>query len=576
MSINSPIALFVYARPNHLRRTVEALLENPEASNSDLIVFSDAALGPDDEKAVQHVRSYVAAIEGFRSLTVHHRPQNFGLAKSIIEGVTQVLEEYEQVVVLEDDIVTSTYFLAYMNKALEHFADDERVISVHGYVYPVKQEIPEAFFLRGADCWGWATWRRGWRLFNPDGRLLLDKLKQQNLLTAFDLNGAYSYSRMLKGQINGTNDSWAVRWHASAFLANKLTLYPGRSLVHNIGNDSSGTHCGNSTALDTELSDAPISVDDIVVEESEEAKKAIEYFFWTKRPRLQRLFEYFMSDKMRYRLAGIAKDFLPPVLGRQLYRFSRPKGSITYEGPYTSWEEAKQRSSGYDDEQILEKVLAATLQVKHGEAVFERDSVLFDEIQYAWPMTAGLMWTAAQDDGRLSVLDFGGSLGSGYFQNRKFLEGLQGLRWSVVEQAHFFEAGREHIQDERLVFYPTIAECVAVEKPNVVLLSSVLQYLPDPYAVLDELIGSGAEIILVDRTSFWDGQEDLLGVQKVTEKIYPASYPFWIFSKKKFIRYLSDKFDLISETLSPEGFASFAKGRFSFNGFMIKRCSYEK
>jgi len=573
--MNAPIALFVYARPDHAHRTVEALLKNPEAKSSDLIVFSDAARTPDKEESVRRVREYVASIKGFRSLIVHHRPQNFGLAKSIIDGITQVLANHECVIVLEDDLETSPHFLRYMNEALDRFAEEESVISVHGYVYPTEQTLPEAFFLRGADCWGWATWRRGWAQFNPDGQFLLDELIRQNLLKAFDFNGAYSYSAMLKGQISGSNDSWAVRWYASAFLANKLTLYPGRSLTRNIGNDSTGTHCGTSVTFDAELSATPIRLDSVVIEESEAARKIIEEFFRAKRPLLQGLFARLMPENLRQRLTGMAKDWLPPVLARQLRRLSRLGGGITFEGPFATWDEAAKHSSGYDGAQILEKVLAATLKVKHGEAVFERDSVLFDEIQYAWPVTAGLLWTAARDGGRLSVLDFGGSLGSSYFQNRKFMEGLPSVRWSVVEQAHFVEAGRKHIQDDRLAFYPTIAECVAAEKPNVVLLSSVLQYLEDPYAVLDELLRSGAEIILVDRTSFHDGENDFIAVQKVGEAIYPASYPLWIFSKNKFMNHLTGSFELVTEWLSPEGFVGFSSGRFSLNGLSMQRKRYE-
>jgi putative methyltransferase (TIGR04325 family) len=278
----------------------------------------------------------------------------------------------------------------------------------------------------------------------------------------------------------------------------------------------------------------------------------------------------------KYFSKNLLKDWLPPVLARQLRRISRlGGGGITFEGPFATWDEAAEHSSGYEGAQILEKVLAATLKVKQGEAVFERDSVLFNEIQYAWPVTAGLLWAAAREGCRLSVLDFGGSLGSSYFQNRKFLEGLPSVRWSVVEQAHFVEAGRQHIQDERLVFYPTIAECVAVEKPNVVLLSSVLQYLEDAYAVLDELVGSGVETILVDRTSFHDGENDFIAVQKVGEAIYPASYPLWIFSKNNFINHSSEYFDLVTEWLSPEGFVGFSSGRFSFNGLAMQRKRYE-
>lgn len=309
--IYAPIALFVYARPNHTRRTVEALLSNPQAASSDLIIFSDAARTPDKEEAVRLVREYVSGIEGFRSLTVHHRTQNFGLAKSIIEGVTQVLADHERVIVLEDDLVSSPHFLRYMNEALARFAEEERVISVHGYVYPVHNPLPEAFFLRGADCWGWATWRRGWAQFNPDGQFLLNELKHQHLLKLFDFNGAYSYSEMLKGQVNGSNDSWAVRWHASAFLANKLTLYPGRSLTHNIGNDSTGTHCGTTAIFDAELSVTPIRLDSVVIEESQAARKIVEEFFRSMRPPLQRVLRRLIPTTLRQALKGMAKGWLP-------------------------------------------------------------------------------------------------------------------------------------------------------------------------------------------------------------------------------------------------------------------------
>lgn len=277
--MHSPITLFTYARPDHTRRTVESLLRNPQASDHDLIVFSDAARTANKEAAVDEVRAYVATISGFKSITVYHRPHNFGLAKSIISGITQVLALHERVIVLEDDMVTSQHFLAYMNEALDLYADDERVISIHGYVYPVQQTLPEAFFLPGADCWGWATWRRGWRLFNPDGQALLNELKRRDLISAFNFNGAYGYSQMLEGQIEGTNDSWAVRWYASAFLAGKLTLYPGRSLVHNIGNDDSGTHCGADTRHDAELSATPINLRDLEVAASVFGRSTFESFF---------------------------------------------------------------------------------------------------------------------------------------------------------------------------------------------------------------------------------------------------------------------------------------------------------
>ena len=286
MNVLAPIAVFTYNRPKHTLRTLNALLMNPLANESDIIIYSDSARTANHNKAVDEVRSYLSGLTGFRSIKVIHRDKNFGLAESIIQGVTEVLQQSEKVIVLEDDIVVSPYFLEYMNEALEQFVDDDRVISVHGYVYPVDIELPEAFFLPGADCWGWATWRRGWALFNSDGQYLLDELVRRHLIQEFDYNGAYPYSNMLKTQIKGANDSWAIRWHASAFLAGKLTLYPGRSLVHNIGTDGSGTHCGDSDSMDAKLSETKINLNNIAVEPSQMGREAFENFLRQSQKRL--------------------------------------------------------------------------------------------------------------------------------------------------------------------------------------------------------------------------------------------------------------------------------------------------
>ena len=279
MNVLAPIVVFTYNRPEHTQLTLDALLINSLANESDIIIYSDSARTANHNKAVDEVRSYLSELTGFRSIKVIHRDNNFGLAESIIQGVTEVLQQSEKVIVLEDDMVVSPYFLEYMNEALEQFVDDDRVISVHGYVYPIDVELPEAFFLPGADCWGWATWRRGWALFNSDGQYLLDELVRRHLIQEFDYNGAYPFLSMLKDQIKGANDSWAIRWHASAFLAGKLTLYPGRSLVHNIGNDSSGTHCGDSDSMDAKLSETKIKLNNIAVESSRTGREAFENFF---------------------------------------------------------------------------------------------------------------------------------------------------------------------------------------------------------------------------------------------------------------------------------------------------------
>ena len=299
----APICLFVYNRLDHTKRTIDALRKNWLAEESDLVIFSDAPKSETKPGRVQEVRYYIQQINGFKSVSIVERETNLGLARSIIDGVTTIVNKYGRIIVLEDDMVTSPHFLTYMNEALEKYADDDRVISIHGYVYPVKEPLPEAFFLPGADCWGWATWDRGWKLFNSDGQYLLDELKRRKLTQAFDYNGTYPFLKMLKNQIKGKNDSWAIRWFVSAFLAGGLTLYPGRSLVLNIGNDSSGTNCRNTNDFDAEVSCTPIKLTDYSVEVSGQAMSAFENHFrelkvsrfWNA---IRKLVNFFTTAKM--------------------------------------------------------------------------------------------------------------------------------------------------------------------------------------------------------------------------------------------------------------------------------------
>lgn len=275
----SPIVLFVYNRPWHTRQTVEALQENEYAVDSDLFIYSDGAKMPVDVDSVCTVREYIRAIIGFRSVTIVERKENFGLAKSIITGVTEMLERFDSVIVLEDDMVTSPFFLHYMNDALKLYENDERVISVHGYMFPLTVKMPDTFFLKGADCWGWGTWKRGWDLFEADGTKLFKELKAGKLEKRFDFNGTVEYTRMLKDYISGMNDSWAVRWYASALLKDRLTLFPGRSLVQNIGTDSSGIHSGKTNDYRTDIDLKPVHLERLKLEENDYALTVLQNYY---------------------------------------------------------------------------------------------------------------------------------------------------------------------------------------------------------------------------------------------------------------------------------------------------------
>lgn len=248
-------------------------------------------------------------------------------------------------------------------------------------------------------------------------------------------------------------------------------------------------------------------------------------------------------------------------------------GAHGLSGDYRSWDEAMLASTGYDSEIILEKTRIALLKVKNGEAVYERDSVLFDEIEYSWSLLAGLMWVAARSGGTLNVLDFGGSLGSTYFQNRAFLSALPEVRWNIVEQSRYVETGKACFADDRLCFYADIADCLADTQPNVVLLSSVLQYLERPYAILDQILALSCNHIIIDRTPFWAGPTDRLCVQTVPPSIYAASYPCWIFSRQLFHDYLNEKWQIKAEFDSLDNLSAPVKA--VWQGLILERRKHE-
>ncbi|WP_293751356.1 glycosyltransferase [uncultured Paraglaciecola sp.] len=300
----APIVLFVYNRPWHTQQTIEALQNNELASESELFIYADGAKNNKANEGVKKVRNYIKTVDGFSKVTIIERENNLGLADSIIDGVTQTVNKYGRVIVLEDDLVTSSYFLRFMNDALEVYKYNNEVASIHGYLYPIDNMIgvPDTFFIKGADCWGWATWARSWELFELNGQKLLDELQYKKLQKEADFNNSYGYSRMLKDQINGKNNSWAIRWYMSCFLQNKLTLYPKRSYVQNIGNDDSGTHCSQTDQFFIDvLSHEPMQLNKVaVVSEDANAREYMEkYFRRVKQNLLTKIFKKIKQSVVR-------------------------------------------------------------------------------------------------------------------------------------------------------------------------------------------------------------------------------------------------------------------------------------
>jgi len=285
----SPILLFVYNRPAHTRRCIESLLKNTLATESELFIYADGAKDTTQQEAINEVRNYIRSISGFRHITLIERNENWGLARNIIDGVTTQVNRYGKVIVLEDDLIVAPYFLTFMNEALETYKDEPKVGHIQACDFTKDPKLPETFLIRWTGSWGWGTWDRSWKHFNPDGKALLQELEAQKLTYTFDFNGKYGFTRMLRRQIEGKNNSWAIRWNASLFLKDILSLNVGRSLVQNEGFDGSGTNCGGGGLYASNLHLAPLPVHKITpITENMEARQAfIRYYartnsFWAK------------------------------------------------------------------------------------------------------------------------------------------------------------------------------------------------------------------------------------------------------------------------------------------------------
>ncbi|MCF8069580.1 MAG: glycosyltransferase [Desulfobacterales bacterium] len=246
----APIVLFVYNRPDHVQTTVKSLQQNRIASNSDLFIYADGPKGEISKDKVAEVRNYINTITGFKKITIVEQKKNKGLANSIIQGVTEIVNRYDRVIVLEDDLETSPDFLRYMNKALNEYEDEPQVMQISGHMFNVLLDSDsDAVFLPFTNSIGWAIWKRSWDFFDPliSG---YEKIRDnKELKYRFNLDGTYNYFQMLEKQLDGKIDSWAIRWYVNVFLNNGLVLYPAQSLIKHIGFDERGTHAKNDNSV---------------------------------------------------------------------------------------------------------------------------------------------------------------------------------------------------------------------------------------------------------------------------------------------------------------------------------------
>lgn len=294
----APIALFVYNRPQHTERTIKFLKQNDLAKESRLFIFSDGAKSEEDEAKVAEVRDIINRTDGFKSVKVFERKQNAGLANSVIEGVTKLVSEYEQVIVFEDDLISSPHTLSYFNNGLNQYREEEKVMHIGAYMYPLKENnLPSTFFYRAATSWGWATWKRAWNHFEPNIDTLIKQFDKKKK-SEFSIQNKMNFWKQMQEFKKGKNNSWAIRWYASIFLKGGLTLNPSQSLVNNIGHDGTGVHSGINDIYNVIINPKPITSFPEKIEENQAAYQAIKSFLAGRKGNMVTRIKRFVNEKL--------------------------------------------------------------------------------------------------------------------------------------------------------------------------------------------------------------------------------------------------------------------------------------
>jgi hypothetical protein len=295
----APIALFVYNRPQHTERTLKFLKQNELAAESRLFIFSDGPKTDQDTDKVAAVRDFLKTVDGFRSVEIIERKENMGLANSVIAGVGRLVKDYKQVIVLEDDLITSPYTLNYFNDGLNRYRNEEQVMHIGAYMYPLKaNDLPESFFYRAATSWGWATWDRAWQHFEPNIDTLINQFDARKR-SAFSIEHTMNFWKQVIDFKNGKNNSWAIRWYASIFLKNGLTLNPAHSLINNIGHDGTGVHSGINDIYNVIINPKPITRFPDEIKENSRAYQAIKQFLSTRKGSLWQRLKRYIAERLR-------------------------------------------------------------------------------------------------------------------------------------------------------------------------------------------------------------------------------------------------------------------------------------
>ena len=560
------MVLPVYARPAHLRRVLACL----RAERVPLIAaFADGAKTPADGERVAEVRAMLRAID-WCEVRVTERESNLGLGRNVLAAVSEIAAAYPTFLVWEDDLVCMPGAFAWLSAALRHYVDDRRVMSVTGWTHPeicpADVEAAAAPYFDGrAECWVWGGYARSWQGMESTA------LEKVAALRAGGISpDAYGADLPRMARIESRRNIWAVRWLLHHLEQGGLCLRPPWSMVEHIGFDELAT---NSIAAERWANPSLRPAPPIPASWPEAVENSECRALWRKanppESVVTRLRAKVRARARRWssRVRTVARAMVPEgVRSRVRQRF----GWKWFRGDYGTWAEARAASGGYEAGSILDRVLTAALQVKAGQAAFERDSVLFAEPEPDAPLLAALEAVRQSIDGPLRVLDFGGSLGSTYWRLRAHMPPEAILAWDVVEQPSFVTAGRRHLREGPLDFHFTMSEATAARAHDVLLCATALQYLEHPERALAEWRELPIPFLLLSNLPLHTTGPTRLRVQHVPPSIYSASYPVRFFNRAEFIAGLEPHFDIV-RAFASEAVWPVEDGWYPSSGLLLRR-----
>ena len=530
----APIVIFTYNRPDKTLKVIESLKKNQLAKYSNLYVFCDGInkSKKDDFFKVNCVIEIIKNTDGFKNIKLIQRNKNLGLYKNITLGLDYIFKKNKKAIILEDDIIVSPNFLKYMNDCLIMYENDNEVGSICSNLSKNKEKLPSTFFLYHQDCWGWGAWRRSWKLFDHNNKRLLKKIKDQGLEKKFNFENKYNFTRLLVGN-QLKKRSWAVNWYASLLVHKKLSLYSSIPMSKNIGLGENSTNSKMIfKVLDVAKLKKNIKYKKIKIEESQEGYKAIINFY----AKNQNIKPINLVNKLRIKVRWVGiiiKNF-----------FSKRKNNFFFTGPFDNWEDALKNSEGYENKKIIEKLFKSAMKVKNKKFAYERDTVLFSKPSYDWLILHNIL-KHCNNHKNLNLIDFGGSLGSTYFQHKFFFILFKSIKWNIVEQKKISSIGKKFFKNKNLNFYDDLRVAMKENAPKFILLNNVLQYIENPLHIINLLSRYKGITIIIDKIIFTKQDKDIIIVQKTPKRIYEASYPLRIFSKSIFLKKIKKHFKIV-------------------------------